>query len=483
MTTITGQLTLLASALISVGGAHASDSVTITTNKPAAINAKLWSSINKQISNNPELFTFDDRLTIHSSKVDKFTYVDGRSDITLFENILQELSKNPNTEYGLSPARRKVIINRHFAETYSPLRVEEIQKLAKADPSRGHFPLLYECACFAGRMQPFRKALEDTVINHLENQVKAGTRKRSDTVVITEFASGNLFPLFVLINRLVALGYTSFAVNGLDLEYSGLVNYAAEVGTPGTLNVGRPYSLNTLKGTRAEDKKAITTYLLDLNRKIDAEGGEIVFEEKPLDLTPEEETLFSALDTHRMYEKVQQFVGWFAANTNISLTLTLYADANGYGEVCNKDPKKRSDIFVALDYYPHETLPIFEAVAKKCLKPEGIVATVVEIDLRPFEKENEPEELEYYLITIHDGTAEIFRFDGKKKFLKEIDYIDDVTDKPGKIRIYHFTETALTPVEAIPPHRHVITDAQGIKKKRYITKPRPAKDFVKNNEQ
>jgi hypothetical protein len=478
MTRITGRLTLLASALTTIGGVQAGDSVTITTSKPAAINAKLWNSINKQISSNPELFTFDDRLTIHSSKVDKFAYVDGRSDITLFENILKELSKKPQTDYGLSPARRRAIINRHFADIYSPLRVEKIQKLAKADPSRGHFPLLYECACFAGRMQPFRKALEDTVINHLENQVKAATRKRSDTVVITEFASGKLFPLFVLINRLVALGYTSFAVNGLDLEYSGLVQYATEIGTPGTLNVGPAYNLKTLTGTRAEHKKAVTNYLLNLNRKIDAEGGEIVFEEKPLDVTAEEEILFGALDTHRMYEKIQQFVGWFAANKNISLTLTLYADTNAYGTACSKDPKKRSDIFVALDYYPHETLPIFEAVANKCLKPGGIVATVVEIDLRPFEKDNEPEELEYYFITIHDGTAEIFRFDGKKRFLKEIEHIDDVTDKPSKTRIYHFTETQLIPVEAIPPHRHVITNKDGIKK-RYITQPRFAADFVK----
>lgn len=478
MTTITGQLTLLASALTAAASLSGSDSILITTNKPATISTKLWNSINTQISSNPELFTFDDRLTIHSSKVDRFAYVDGRSDITLFEKILQELSKNPQADYSFSPARRTAIINRHFIDTYSPLRVEDIKKLAKSDPSRGHFPLLYECACFAGRMQPFRKTLEDTVINHLEKQVKAGDRKRSDTVVITEFASGNLFPLFVLVNRLVALGYTSFAVNGLDLEYSGLVKYADEVGTPGTLNVGPAYNLNGLTGTRANHKETLIDYLLSLNTKIDAEGGEVAYEEKPAELTPFEKTLFAALDQHRIYEKLQQFVGWFAANKNISLSLTLYADANAYGSVCAKDPKKRSDIFVALDYYPHETLPIFEAVANKCLKPEGIVATVVEIDLRPFEKDDEPEQLEYYFITIHDGTAEISRFDGKKKLLKEIEYIDEFTDKPTKSQVYHFTETKLTPVKAIPSHRHIATDAEG-NKKRYITKPRPAEDFVK----
>ena len=154
MTIITKQLTLLASALTGMSAVQGGDSITITTNKPAAISAKLWSSINQQISKNPELFTFDDRLTIHDSRLNKFDYVDGRSDITLFDTLLQELSKNPQTEYGFSPARRTAIINRHFADTFSPLRVEDIKKLAKADPSRGYFPLLYECACFAGRMQP-----------------------------------------------------------------------------------------------------------------------------------------------------------------------------------------------------------------------------------------------------------------------------------------------------------------------------------------
>lgn len=471
MTTITRHLTLLTSALIALGTLHGTDSITITTSMPPSIPAKVWKSINTQISANPELFTFDDRLTIHHSKLDRFDYVDGRSDITLFDTLLQELSKNPQADYSFSPARRTAIINRHFADQYNPLRVEDIKKLAKADPSRGHFPLLYECNCFAGRMEPFRKALEDTVIKHLEKQVKAGTRKRTDPVIITEFASGNLFPLFVLINRLVALGYTSFALNGLDHEYNSLIQYATKMGTPESLNVGKTYSLG---GNGSPHKQALIKYLLDLSTKIDREGGEMVHEQ----IDSDEERVFEALDQHRLYEKLQQFVGWFAANKNISLSLTLYADAKAYGKACAKDPKKLSDIFVALDYYPHETLPIFEAVAKKCLRSNGIVATVVEIDLRPFEKDNEPEELEYYLITIHDGTAEIFKFEGTKKFLKEIEYTDDFTGKPTKARVYHFKKSSLVSIPAIPPHRHIITDAQG-NKKRYITLPRPAEDFVK----
>jgi hypothetical protein len=232
------------------------------------------------------------------------------------------------------------------------LTYDEYRTLKDSYKNNPLFTVLHnirECiGCAISRIKtPFvREYLENKVIEHI---MKVHPNK-SEKIIITDFASGQLFEIFVIVNKLVAKGYNNIRLNVIDTEYKNLLA-----------------SYKYLQATNTGKLPIQFDHFFELS----PDNINFIFDP----LTGFDQIKTAALLAGRLEYAAQNnmfvtFSQWFN-NLGISFDLVIYDNAQAYLDDSRDNFNLKADLLIAVDYYA--TLNhILEDLRKKTLKQTGM---------------------------------------------------------------------------------------------------------------
>lgn len=238
-------------------------------------------------------------------------------------------------------------------------------------------------------------------------------------LIITDFASGNLFQIFVIVNKLAALGYTNIRLNLIDLEFKSVINRYRSM-----LEKSPAPKLRIEPGTfELTDKDSDAIF--NLSRGF----GQTVWGPQNFDVALE--VLYGILTDTEYNNTFAHFSQWFNG-TGLNLELVVYADAGDYLADCKVMPELKGDLLLGVDYFT-DIQDVFEDLRKNSLKDTGMAFGLNHSDV-----EDNPQAAEFYfsLGTQKQPSMKIFEWDLKSKKL------NPVQDLPGTLE-YHISQARL----------------------------------------
>ena len=276
-------------------------------------------------------------------------------------------------------------------------------------------PIRYiqECDCESvHRSKPFRKEVEQRI----QQQIQKGNYDKTKPLVISEFASGPLFELFMIANIAVNMGYHNLVINCIDLVYGPLVKIYQQVlgGNIQSLDKSSIKNYAILNAEQLIDNQTKKLFLELKNMPSILQptnpqppqpwqaGGSISLEEhqRQWDEYTKEmnnsndyhqklqqrygylKPIWQALENFKFHNTFLQFIRWFAQDKQNNISLVLYDDVNAYIKACEKNANLKSDIIVAIDYWPDDNFHFWDELRTKALKPNGYAYSVADLILQ-----------------------------------------------------------------------------------------------------
>lgn len=257
----------------------------------------------------------------------------------------------------------------------------EMEKMYRGRPFFQLIHSIRECVgCGIARVEvPFvRRAYENKVVFDITHNHPHKSRQIS----ITDFATGELFQTFVVINKLVAAGYKNIRLNIIDLAYNKLLQtYQMTMdGTIADIDLGVPDLQIDQIGQTIDFMFLVSQKEHELleNQQLVNEINKYSIDSSTLKKYAFTQVLDEIIEMVMYNNTLAAFSKWFNA-WGVKLDLVAYADANDYVTECNKNPRIKSDVLLAADYYG-ETLSIFENLRKDTLKKNGLAIAVTHAD-------------------------------------------------------------------------------------------------------
>jgi hypothetical protein len=270
------------------------------------------------------------------------------------------------------------------------------------------FHHIREClGCGASRLKyPFiRQYFENQVVEYVQRNYP----NKDQELIITDFASGNVFQIFVTLNKLVAAGYKKIRLNLIDIEYAGILGRLQQEVFGASGAVIQPGALKINAN--------------DMNLFVNMFRGPTGVSMGTRDEVLAVSAFADLVNDSRYNNMFAYFIQWFNG-TPLDLTLTVYGDARDYLADCDSNPALKSDLLLAVDYYT-ELNPILENLRKNGLKDSGRAFSMGHSDVG-----EHPESAEFYYSTgsQNQGSMKHFEWDLKEQKLKSVPFIPDTLD-------------------------------------------------------
>lgn len=432
---------------------------------------------------------------------------------------------------------------------------------------------IQECQCFSRRSHPFRKEVEKRILKHL----KDSNFDKKNKLIVTEFASGNLFEIFMIANLLIEHGYKNLQLNCIDLEYSPILsqyqlylpnNEISKNNGITTFHLLPEYPwkkmpifflkgdkimldlqkiktlLHQLSNASEKDIKLIKTELTILNKRLQTSdiimnisdniqtikkdltilvknnlteknlqdhlqvikneisrtieklqetsrfnSGELATNYQLLtkilkmhiitknnvrkDIIDETSIqdeinnlkaqrndelsyLLTTLSNFDYHKKIIQFLRWFSDDKDNNVTVVFYDDVKKYLDDCSKNEKLKSDIVVAIDYYPWDTFQLWDNLRKNALKNDGAAYTVTN-----FSKSGDHLKDEQYYLSI--GTSKTLHhyewilqdknkinWKNETRLIPTWDKNNKIIEKKETFKVPNYAHYALKQIKEIP---------------------------------
>lgn len=229
---------------------------------------------------------------------------------------------------------------------YFDLTYDRYKILKESYSKNPYFKIVHairECVtCAISRLKhPFVRAnYEDNVIT---STLKHYSNKKAP-LTITAFASGNLYQIFVIINKLIAAGYSSLVINFIDPDYEDFINECQECQQP-----NKPLGTPSFYFTATPSAEQHDTMSLDRLQLMIRKDLQI-------------------LEIHNLFVT---FSKWFAG-TNAQVSCIVYPYTKDYLADCAQDANRKTDILIAADFL-EEAFEDFTTLRKNGLKPDGLL--------------------------------------------------------------------------------------------------------------
>lgn len=483
----------------------------ILTTKREPINPDIKKRLTNVIINRPEELAVDERIFIKVPdflKNTDYKLVNAASDYHIMashiKDFIDAIVNQVKTRYQEDMLITKKDKQHIFEIIAQTLHLEtpmthyfDLEEKYRATDFFNTINYIQECQCFSRRSHPFRKEVEKRILKHLE----VINFDKSKTLTVTEFASGNLFEIFMIANLLIEHGYKNLQLNCIDLEYRWILEkYRNDLSKKEikTKNGSAVFSIssypwkkmqlsedqiqeakksrlfypittmlerlqaylkprnkegfqdlsktefkqiqNNFKKFESELKKllseglssavydqvnlvqtnlaklqtidfkdisshkttiekleelmsAITQKLNDPNRvfiedelardytilkhilSMNLSASEEEISNRFMELEP----LISSFEAFESHQRIAQFLRWFADDKNNNVTVVFYDDVQNYLDDCSNNEKLKSDIIVAIDYYPWETFKFWDKLRTDALKKDGAAFTVLNL--------------------------------------------------------------------------------------------------------
>ncbi len=312
------------------------------------------------------------------------------------DEIIEDL-KQKSSEFTEQDFSRATIFNNLSTLFRLCITYPEYLKARRTIP---YINYIQECHCLCRRIYPFRKITEDRIMQHIESSKIS----KDSRITITEFASGDLLELFVLVNRLIEKGYHKLCLNCIDTKYSHLMvryidtlqrkeplrltsktafiafanqgSFPWRYMTPGELKKECAFASSGLAYNELANMGFVLKALSSLSQGKQEQSD---FEKKLAETimnSVHSLNLTTVVNEYVLHRTLNQFLSWFAEIADISLM--LYPSAEYYMDVCKKDPDLKSDIMYALDWYPDRNFDWWDQLRTSVLRDRGFAITVLE---------------------------------------------------------------------------------------------------------
>ena len=247
----------------------------------------------------------------------------------------------------------------------SPITYERYLVLREQYKDIPFFKLLHnvrECiGCGISRLElPFVRAyFEKQVVDY----VLSAHPDKKQQLVITDFASGNLFQIFVVVNKLVSLGYTNIRLNLVDIAFKGILERYQH------LSAKSPSAKFLIKPGTFELSRANSDAIFDLAQSLSGSTPTV------------QETSDTALDvlwdliSDSEYNNTFAYFSQFFNGTGANIDLVIYGDAADYLSDAKLKPALKADLLLGVDYFT-ENNDVFEDLRKQGLKDTGMAFTI-----------------------------------------------------------------------------------------------------------
>lgn len=356
----------------------------------------------------PEGLALDERLFLtHSKKTAAPTKIDYINAEAL-DSFLKDFAHYINTTgttYFITQADIESTFSDIAKRYYGKISSYKDYQNYKENYAQQYFApvnFLQECQCFtARRTHNFRDIIESRIITHL---IKNYPDKNSE-IILTEFASGDLFQLLILATKIINAGYKSIRINCIDTAYEELLKYfKIKPGQSMTFSHEYPW-------TKKETNNLLYLFVKATQKKA-----------KNIDYSK----IQSLLDDYRLYNVFKQFIQWLNNITN-SVQCIIYTDTQNYIKDCEQNPALKSDIILAIDYTPDENYHWWDLLRKKSLNSSGIAYSIYEIGTNYYLSEGTSSSLFHYQFIKSD--TELYHYQLKK--INAIpEHNDWATDQP-----------------------------------------------------
>lgn len=250
------------------------------------------------------------------------------------ESLPKQVKNNPAwQQLALEWVQKKMNIHSHSDEEDEPTTegaaphetpYQHIASACARTPALAWLPGIGECTCqtYARQTCGLRAKAEQDIADWIVKQQWPLDKK----IVITDFASGELFSTFMVLNKLISLGYHNFQLNIIDPAYTSFVKSA----TTDTLNIAA-----LARGATDHAISLLTPVLRGLYIKnSDATKQE--------DLTdphvPGE--VYSQLKTMHVITFLNSFIYWFTKVLNVNITLFINAPERKISDIILPSSKK-----------------------------------------------------------------------------------------------------------------------------------------------
>lgn len=406
------------------------------TSKRDPINPTIKKQVTQIITKRPEALSIDESLFTIYKKPTTLNGATSSDSLPLTEPLSPTSSSNSHvstptdsprfTEFPQEHTDEQLLYNHeHFAaETLSDLIDETINELKKKETgshvynkehtfnvisqmfntslsykdflkARRKIPVinyLQECDCLYRRYFSFRKDTEKRILKHIET-LKLDPKKE---LIITEFASGDVLEIFIVANLLIEKGYRNLRLNCLDLRYHNLLQRYKNTYRSGTqplskdtlisqFTISEAFPWQIIKKTNKEDQLFNFNELAYMSKIINnANSLKILdknsedFETHLSDRQQNLEYLFKINEDYQLHKTLYQTVRWFNDDPKNKVKLVLYSDAQVYIDECVSDPSQKSDIILAIDYYPDINFDWWNTLREYALKDNGLAITVID---------------------------------------------------------------------------------------------------------
>ena len=309
---------------------------------------------------------------------------------------------------------------KEFAQAFSklaerfygdPVSYDDYLQLKEAYKNKPFFNLIHnirECVgCGIARLEvPFvREYFENKVTQYVHDTFP----DKNQQIIITDFASGNLFQIFVLINKLAELGYTNVRLNLIDIEFQGVIDRYKE--TRGA------YPVQIKPGTFTLSNNDIDAIV---NLSEDLEGTLTML---PQDTWSTSDVIQTIVDDTMNNNTLARFIQWFNGS-NLKLQVMVYGDATDYLADCAASPSFKADLLLAVDYFT-DLNHILEKLREKGLKETGMAFS---LDHAEVEKDMRNAEFFYSEGSQKDPRMKHFEWDLSTKQLKPVDHLPDTLE-------------------------------------------------------
>lgn len=195
---------------------------------------------------------------------------------------------------------------------------------------------------------------------------------KNEQLVITEYASGNLFQIFTVLNKLVALGYKNLRLNLIDPEYTGIIRRyiasgKAEMDPSRSAAVYIPEKVSIQPGA-FEVSRADAASIGNLSKGLE---GYVSY---PQDPGLAFAALQSMIDDSLFNNTFAYFKQWFNG-LGVNLELVVYDSVHPYFADIEHDRELMADLLLAVDYCT-ECFTEFNDLRMKGLKDTGAAFSV-----------------------------------------------------------------------------------------------------------